>query len=871
MTESGGGSVSGSGLYTAPATISGASATFHVVATSQADSSKSATAMVTVVVPVAVSISPESVALSPGGTQQFSATVTNAGNSAVIWGVTESGGGTVSGAGLYTAPASISGGSAAFHVVATSVADPSKGATATVGINAMPVISSFSATPATIAPGQSSTLAWTVANATSLSINQGVGTVTGTGTAVSPLVSTIYTLTASNASGAVNQSATVTVQSTGHNLSFLAGNLGGYGNLDGPGSAARFGDPYGVACDALGNVFVADSGNHTLRKIAPDGTVSTLAGASGLYGTADGTGSSARFRGPHNLILDPAGNLYIADRSNHTVRKMTPGGVVTTLAGGPGQSGAVDGNGTAARFKYPGALAMDASGNLFVSDWGNQAVRKITPAGDVSTVAGTLGQSGFVDGTGSAARFNQPDCLAMDGSGNLFVADNHNNRIRMITPGGVVTTFAGNGQWALLDGLGTSAQIGNPVGLAFDPSGNLYVSQDNDVIRKVTAAGQVSTVAGAYQVEGATDGQGSAASFYYPAGLAWDAANNRLLVADSYNHSIRTVSPSGLVGTLAGSPSLIGTADGQGAAARFYFAYGVAVDSARSIFVADIFNSTIRKVTLDGTVTTFAGTPKQAGGTDGTGAAARFYYPYGLAIDKTDNLFLCESANGNRIRKITPAGVVTTLAGSSTSGSVDGTGSAARFSSPSGIAVDASGTAFVSDTLNHTIRMVTPAGVVTTVAGTAGQSGSTDGVASVARFYLPSGIAVDSAGNLYITERANHILRKIAPDGTVSTLAGSAGMAGSADGMGSAARFNSPECLTLDPVSGNLLVGDNGNATLRVVTPAGAVSTLAGQAGKQGVLLGALPGVITGAIGIAPLGDGRFVFTTGGGLIVLNP
>jgi sugar lactone lactonase YvrE len=714
-------------------------------------------------------------------------------------------------------------------------------------------------------------LAWTVANATSLSLNQGLGAVTGASISVNPLVSTIYTLTASNANGTVNQSTTVTVQTSAHNLSFLAGDLGGYGNLDGPGSAARFCQPKGVVCDASGNAWVVDGSNHSIRKIAPDGTVSTFAGSPGVSGSADGTGASARFQYPDSLALDGSGNLYVSDTSNHTIRKITPAGAVTTLAGSPGQPGAVNGNGSNARFNYPRGLAVDGAGNLFVADRGNHAIRKVTPSGEVSTFAGTLGQSGFAEGAEGVARLYHPVGLTMDGSGNLFVADTDNNSIRKITSGGVVSTFAGTSQGGHVDDTGAAARFLVPTGIAIDPAGNLFVSEGVDTIRKVTPSAEVTTLAGAFNQEGASDGPGGSARFYYPAGLAWDAAAGRLLVADSYNDSIRTVTPGGLVGTLAGSPPLKGSQDGLGSAARFNVPMGVAADSTGQLFVAEMANETIRKVALDGTVSTFVGSAGQNGDADGTGSAARFRYPQGVALDGAGNLLICE-AGGARIRKVSPAGVVSTLAGAYPGGgSTDGPGTVARFNSPAGIAVDTAGNAYVTDRLNFTLRKITPAGEVSTLAGTAGQSGFTDGSGAAARFAEPTGIALDSAGNVYVADQSNHTLRRITPGGTVSTLAGSPGLAGSTDGTGAAARFNHPYALALDPVSGNLLVGDTDNSTIRVVTPAGVVTTLAGQPGKQGILLGALPGVISSALGIARLPDGRFVFTAANGLIVLKP
>ena len=303
-----------------------------------------------------------------------------------------------------------------------------------------------------------------------------------------------------------------------------------------------------------------------------------------------------------------------------------------------------------------------------------------------------------------------------------------------------------------------------------------------------------------------------------------------LLWAASVWPSFSQTSPVYAWTTLAGQPGGQGNADGTGSAARFNCPVGVAVDSAGNVFVADYDNYTIRKVTPAGVVTTLAGSAGNGGSADGTGSAARFNQPSGVAVDSAGNVFVADTDN-HTIRKVTPAGVVTTLAGSAgASGSTDGTGSAARFDDPEGVAVDSAGNVFVADTDNHTIRKVTPAGVVTTLAGSAGASGSTDGTGSAARFYYPVGVAVDSAGNVFVADTGNHTIRKVTPAGVVTTLAGSAGNSGSADGTGSAARFNDPEGVAVDS-AGNVFVADCFNNTIRKVTSAGVVTTLAGSAG----------------------------------------
>ncbi len=318
-----------------------------------------------------------------------------------------------------------------------------------------------------------------------------------------------------------------------------------------------------------------------------------------------------------------------------------------TLAGNAGDlPGTNNGTGAAARFYWPYGLAVDASGNVFVADSANQTIRKVTPEGAVSTHVGT---PGFPNPTS----FNGPSGVAIDRSGNLFVANTGNHRIDKVTTAGSVSTFAGGGPGGASsgdqDGTGVGAYFNGPIGLAFDGSGNLYV-------------------------------------------------------ADTGNATIRKVTPSGVVTTLAGSPGLFG-------------------------------------------------------GTDGTGSAARFSEPIGIAVDRSGNLYIADAGN-HTIRKVTSGGVVTTLAGrANQSGSTDGSSTDARFNRPGGIAIDASGNLYVADTDNHTIRKISPAGAVTTIGGVAGEGGHSDGVGTAAHFLGPRGIAVAASGRVYVSEGSSHIIR----------------------------------------------------------------------------------------------------------------
>jgi len=582
----------------------------------------------------------------------------------------------------------------------------------------------------------------------------------------------------------------------------------------------------------------------------PGQTLSLLAGSLGGPGSVDATGAMARFQAPIALATDGAGNLFVADEGSGTIRRVEIAtGVVTTLAGSPGAPGGTDGTGAAASFDTPASLASDGAGNLFVADAYNHTIRKVEIAtGVVTTLAGSPGAPGRTDGTGGAAQFNEPDGLATDGAGNLFVADSSNHTIRkVVIATGVVTTLAGSpGAPGGTNGTGAAARFYGPAGLATDGAGNLFVADyGNETVRKVViATGVVTTLAGATGARGSTNGTGAAARFNDPFGLATDGAGN-LFVADGGNYTIReVVIATGEVTTLAGSQGALGATDGTGAAARFDAPNGLATDGAGNLFVADLLNNAIRSVVIaTGAVTTLAGFPGAPGSADGIGAAASFNYPGGLATDCAGNLFVAERAN-NTIRKVVIAtGAVTTLAGSpGDPGTTDGTGAAARLSFPVGLATDGAGNLLVGEVGSYTIRKVRIAtGVVTTLAGSPGLPGSADGTGAAARFNYPGGLATDGAGNLFVGDNRNHTIRQVViATGVVTTLAGSAGAPGSTDGTGTAARFNDPDGLAFDG-TGNLLVADL-NTIRKIVVATGVVTTPVGQTGESSVVvLGPLP------------------------------
>ncbi|WP_217361913.1 NHL repeat-containing protein [Paraburkholderia agricolaris] len=442
------------------------------------------------------------------------------------------------------------------------------------------------------------------------------------------------------------------------------------------------------------------------------------------------------------LVLSACGGGGSGSGGNQTPPTVTPPG---SSPGTPGSSYTIGGS----------VSGLDSGRSLSVLDNGADTL-SITANGAFTFATPVSFNKAYAVTVGSQPSWQ--NCSVGNDSG-VATSNVTNVTISCVAGQARVSTFAGSTTSGAANGAGNDASFNAPAGVALDSSGNVYVADfGNNEIRKITPAGLVSTFAGSGAL-GSANGMGNTASFNHPGGVAVDA-NDNVYVADLGNNEIRKITAAGVVSTLAGSTTP-GHADGMGSSASFNSPWGVAVDASGNIYVADVENEEIRKITPAGLVSTFAGS-LSAGSLDGTGSTALFAGPRGIAIDRSGNLYVADSSN-NEIRKITPAGVVSTLAGSTRSGSADGTGGAASFSDPNGVAVDASGAIFVADRVNNEIRKITPTGTVSTIAGSSSVASSVNGVGSAASFAGPAGLVVDANDNIYVAEMNDNEIRFLTP------------------------------------------------------------------------------------------------------------
>ncbi|MCE7992289.1 MAG: T9SS type A sorting domain-containing protein [Roseivirga sp.] len=641
------------------------------------------------------------------------------------------------------------------------------------------------------------------------------------------------------------------------NRSTLAGS-GAETHADGTGTAASFYGPVGLALDPHGNVIVMDQYGYAIRKVTPEGVASTVSGGA-FIGGRNGSVSVASFNHPKYAVVNDAGDIFLTESTGQIVRKISHDGIVTTVAGGNtgtafNPPGYVDATGLNARFKNPQGIAIDETGILYVYDQGNRRIRRVTQSGVVTTLSGS-GNTGDADGAASAASFSSSAQGLVYYNGFLYMADLGNHSIRKISvTDGSVTTLAGSGTRATVDGTGTAASFKNPIGITADPSdGTLYVTEQVDEkIRRITQGGVVTTIAGS----GASlNPDGSVIQSNFPGGIIINNDGN-LVVAERTGRRVRviTLEKHVLEGSATGQAGthnvVLSLSDGNGGTAQQSFVVTVSASNSAPAFTSSPVTSILNNQTynyvlsasdVDNDALTFTVITKPAwltlttdtqvnvstlagsgeGSDDGTGTNTQFDTPTGIAVDNSGNVYVADQFN-HRIRKITSGGIVSTLAGSS-KGFADGTGTSAQFDTPTGVALDSEGNVYVADQLNHKIRKIGPAGVVVTFAGSA--AGFSNGTGTSSQFNAPRDVAVDASGNVYVADQNNHLIRKISPSGVAMTLAGS--VEGFADGTGTTARFDTPTGVAVG-ASGIVYVADEDNIKVREVTQSGVVTTISG-------------------------------------------
>lgn len=550
----------------------------------------------------------------------------------------------------------------------------------------------------------------------------------------------------------------------------------------------------------------------------------------------NGPATSALLWSPQGVSVDAAGNLYIADTGNGRIRKVTPAGTITTIAGTvPGDFGD-NGPATSAQLSFPAKALVAANGDIYIVDSGNKRVRRVTSNGVISTVAGT-GQQGFA-GEGDLAtnaRFDNLRDIAQDLNGSLLVLDSNNQRIRRFTAGGRISTIAGSGVYGFFgdQGRADQAQLASPWGIAVDRTGVVYIGDtQNNRVRKISTDGVISTVAGLNGAGFAGDaGQASFARLNRPTGVAVDGSGN-LYVADTGNHRVRKIDTRSIITTIAGGvgPGFAGD-NGPATSALLNMPESLAIDAGGNIFVADTGNHRIRKISPQGIITTVAGSDTGSGD-NGLAVNARLFQPSGVVFDGSGNLYLADTLN-NRIRRISPDGTIITVAGTGSPGYTGDNGLAVRaqLNNPNSIALDRAGNLYIADTSNNVIRRVV-GGTITTVAGTGTPGNEGDGgPATSATLFGPNAVLPDRSGNLYIADSGNNRIRVLNTSGVINPFAGDAtGLPGTGGDNGPArnAMFDYPRALAMDN-GGNIFIADFfNNRVRRIDVNTSVVTTVAG-------------------------------------------
>ncbi len=579
----------------------------------------------------------------------------------------------------------------------------------------------------------------------------------------------------------------------------------------------------------LATLGVALFGASALAQQVPQFTILPFAGAPNDNGD-NGPAIGALLNSPHGVTVDGAGNIYIADTSDNLLRRISNGGTIVTLT---------------SQLLFPWHAAASPAGDIYVADAANNRIVRISAGGVASNFAGTgiAGNSG-VPGPALNAQLNSPRDVAVDSTGNVFVLDSGNNRVLKITPDGRIALFAGTGSAGYHGdgGSATQALLNFPYGITLDAAGDVFISDSlNQRIRAVTPDGNIDTIAGTNARGYNGDNGPLGTAFNYPSGLAVDSSG-ALYIADTENNLVRKMTQpltsNARITTIAGT-GVGGFSGDRGPARSAWLNYprGVAVDAQGDVLIADSQNNRVRRIDPQGIITTVAGAD-HGSGDGGPAALARLFAPSGIALDAAGDAYIADSLN-NRVRRVDASGTISDFAGTGTAafGGDSLQPTAAYLNGPNGLSFDRSGALYISDSENHVVRKVSN-GIISTVAGIGGQSGNDgdEGPATQAHLYHPNAIAFDAAGNMYIADSGNNRVRVVTINGNIHNFAGDGrqGLPGydGDGGLAASAHLNYPRSLALD-ANGNIYIADFFNNVVRkVLAGAGVISTVAGGTGE---------------------------------------